>query len=350
MPEVQRSRSALVVVMEKAAGIFEVLTKAGVSVADHLVAVQSLPGANFDVTFKEEEYKEKFVRVLQQDQRAVKTAYSGSIKIVTVLHVPFEVDDNQVRFILSRYGKVLAGRHLQHREHPGLFNGTRQYRIDLKTDIPSTLSLGGRECWIRYEGQPRTCLKCGSTGHEAREQCRVVRCFRCRKEGHVASACRETITCTVCLEAGHSFRSCPVSFAEKLSRTKEWVSGGGVAVPAQATTAEQPVDKEPQREPPAQTKKWKRRVRDTSISDTDSQTEDSGSDMFDNNTPYPCSDWAQSRYASDTDSERLVVDETPGDSPMQVSRDEPFNVVRRRGKKRPPSPPRRPPKIRTDCS
>eukprot|EP00057_Strongylocentrotus_purpuratus_P028332 XP_011682806.1 PREDICTED: uncharacterized protein LOC105446982 [Strongylocentrotus purpuratus] len=181
---------------------------AGVGAWDHLAEVQRLPGRRVDVTFTTEMARKQFLPVLQAH----------------------EVDDNKVRFVLNRYGKVLAGRRLEYREYPGVFNGVRQYRVELNKDVPSSLSFGGRDCWVRYDGQPRTCLRCGFGGHLAKE-CKVVRCFKCQKEGHVAAGCKEQPTCTICGESGHSFKVCPISFAQKLRQSSGWVSGGGVATP-----------------------------------------------------------------------------------------------------------------------
>ena len=91
------------------------------------------------------------------------TEYSKQAKVVTVLHVPDEVEDNAVRFVLNRFGKVLAGRYLTFKEYPAVYNGIRQYKVELVKNIPSSLKFGGRNCWVRYEGQERTCYK-GSTG------------------------------------------------------------------------------------------------------------------------------------------------------------------------------------------
>ncbi|KAJ8024186.1 Zinc finger CCHC domain-containing protein 3 [Holothuria leucospilota] len=115
-------------------------------------------------------------------------------------------------------------------DYPQVFNGKRQYQIELHKDIPSSIRLGGRNCWVRYYGQPRTCLKCGGKGHNARE-CEVTVCFRCQKLGHIASECKEPVKCTVCQKLGHSFKECPISFANKINPAPlRWVSGSAVTV------------------------------------------------------------------------------------------------------------------------
>ncbi|KAJ8048014.1 Zinc finger CCHC domain-containing protein 3 [Holothuria leucospilota] len=53
-------------------------------------------------------------------------------------------------------------------ELKGIFNGKRQFRMELVRDIPSFLFIGGSKAHIRYFCQPRTCFRCGEEGHEAR--------------------------------------------------------------------------------------------------------------------------------------------------------------------------------------
>lgn len=135
--------------MSEESQVYDILKEASVVLApaDHLMA------------------EKQFLPVPQKDQRVGVMPYTSPAKIVTVLYVPFEVDDNRVRFVLNRYGKVLAAWLLEWQEYPGLSNGIRQYRVELKKDIPSSLSYGGRDCLVSYDGQPQTCLKCGLSDH-----------------------------------------------------------------------------------------------------------------------------------------------------------------------------------------
>ena len=91
----------LLVVLKSETSIFEVLKRCGVRPAEHLTAVQVLPGARWDVTFKNAEIKERFLPVIMKETGVDVTSYSRPVKIVTVLHVPHEVDDNAVRFVLG---------------------------------------------------------------------------------------------------------------------------------------------------------------------------------------------------------------------------------------------------------
>ncbi|KAJ8043738.1 hypothetical protein HOLleu_10967 [Holothuria leucospilota] len=96
------------------------------------------------------------------------TPYDGSVA-VTVLYHPFEVDQRLVARILSQYGPVSEMQWCKYTvgELKGIFNGKRQFRMELVRDIPSFLFIGGSKAHIRYFCQPRTCFRCGEEGHEA---------------------------------------------------------------------------------------------------------------------------------------------------------------------------------------
>ena len=343
MESSQRVKSVSVVVKkgEEGVSIFDILKRCGVKPGEDLMAVQVLPGGKFDVTFRAVEVKERFMPSLIAEPEIDATSYANPVKVITVLHVPHEVDDNEVRFVLKRYGKVVAGRFLAYRDYPGVFNGIRQYRMEVEKDIPSSLSFGGRECWVRYEGQPRTCLKCGRPGHDAKE-CRVVRCFKCQKEGHVAWRCKEDPSCTICGKSGHNFRSCPVSFANRLKQTKEWVVGGGVAtdVAAGATNeGEKGGESNTAGEAPkasggvtTEVEAEEEVVIAASDGDKDSEVEVTRSIFDDEEKMDTQRSWAESEFAEDGQ----VLQATPD----PVTEEEPFVEVRR-GTKRPPSPTQR---------
>ncbi|PIK55683.1 putative zinc finger CCHC domain-containing protein 3-like [Apostichopus japonicus] len=89
----------------------------------------------------------------------------------------------------------------------------------LKQDIPSFLFIAGHKAHVRYPGQPRTCFRCGETGHEAKG-CPNKKCGRCLRLGHDSTACPNEVVCSLCGKEGHAFRACPSSY---VSMTK---SGG----------------------------------------------------------------------------------------------------------------------------
>ncbi|PIK45411.1 putative zinc finger CCHC domain-containing protein 3-like [Apostichopus japonicus] len=188
---------------EPSVNVFGVLKELGVLPADHLVAVQALPGQVFDVTFKTVEIRKQFWPSMSASCKFTATSYASNMKIVTVLHVPHELDDNVFGWEILR---------------------------------------------VRYPGQPRTCLKCGEEGHLAKD-CAVIRCYNCHEVGHSARNCQAPSSCTTCGKSGHGYKACPVSFANKLHpTTAAWVSGGASVLPEtqeegkSASDSEMPVE------------------------------------------------------------------------------------------------------------
>ncbi|KAJ8050213.1 hypothetical protein HOLleu_03325 [Holothuria leucospilota] len=66
------------------------------------------------------------------------------LQAVTVLYLPFEVDQRLVARVLSQYGTVSEMRWCKYTvgDLKGIFNGKRQFRMELVRDIPSFLSIG----------------------------------------------------------------------------------------------------------------------------------------------------------------------------------------------------------------
>ncbi|PIK38634.1 putative zinc finger CCHC domain-containing protein 3-like [Apostichopus japonicus] len=142
---------------------------------------------------------------------------------VTVIHVGLEVRQELVTTVLGRFGAVKAIKMCSYAQAPGVFNGHRQVRIDLKQDIPSFLFIAGHKAHVRYPGQPRTCFRCGETGHEAKG-CPNKKCGRCLRLGHDTSACPSEVVCSLCGKEGHVFRACPSSYV--------FMSGGQAKAPS----------------------------------------------------------------------------------------------------------------------
>ncbi|PIK53029.1 putative zinc finger CCHC domain-containing protein 3-like [Apostichopus japonicus] len=95
------------------------------------------------------------------------TPYERSVW-VTIIHVGLEVRQELVVTVLGRFGAVKAAKMCSYAQAPGVLNGHRQVRIDLKQDIPSFLFIAGHKAHVRYPGQPRTCFRCGEPGTKPR--------------------------------------------------------------------------------------------------------------------------------------------------------------------------------------
>ena len=198
--------------------LFSEVEKIGVVVSDHMVAAQPLPGSRFDLTFKSPAIRDRFLPDLESIPDSKLFTYGGYV-IVNVFNVLLDIDDNIVRARLAKYGEVLAGRVCTFAERPSLFNGTRQYKMRVKNNIPSVLRIGSSNAWVSYVGQTRTCARCGATGHMA-SACDIIKCYKCLGLGHAAAECPNRVVCTVCEEEGHKL--CPNSFANRANPTKRW--------------------------------------------------------------------------------------------------------------------------------
>ncbi|PIK45950.1 putative zinc finger CCHC domain-containing protein 3-like [Apostichopus japonicus] len=183
---------------------------------------KSLQGRNtYDLRFTSDVTRQKGVTLLSGVEGLTVTPYERSVW-VTVIHVGLEVRQELVATVLGRFGAVKAIKMCSYAQAPGVFNGHRQVRIDLKQDIPSFLFIAGHKAHVRYPGQPRTCFRCGETGHEAKG-CPNKKCGRCLRLGHDTSACPSEVVCSLCGKEGHVFR---VSLLLCLY-DKEWGSSSG---------------------------------------------------------------------------------------------------------------------------
>ena len=119
------------------------------------------------------------------------------------MYLDSEVEQSFVARVLTKYGQVIESRYCSYKDFPDVKNGTKQFRMILKMEIPCFIFVGSRRGHVRYRGQPRTCFRCGVGGHEAKS-CVNVRCNICLGLGHVRKDCtNDPVVCSVCGKEGH---------------------------------------------------------------------------------------------------------------------------------------------------
>ncbi|PIK58068.1 putative zinc finger CCHC domain-containing protein 3-like [Apostichopus japonicus] len=120
---------------------------------------------------------------------------------------------------------------------------TRQKGVTLLSGVEGlTVTPYERSVWVTviHVGlEPRTCFRCGETGHEAKG-CPNKKCGRCLRLGHDTSACPSEVVCSLCGKEGHVFRACPSSyvFMTKSGGQAKAPSSGAPTAPEEAPRKE----------------------------------------------------------------------------------------------------------------
>ena len=94
-------------------------------------------------------------------------AGSPGYRVLRLFRLPLELPDADVTAALAPYGRVIevAYEKWVNYQGKGLLNGIRDVKIELQKNVPSYLKIRGVEALILYDGQPKTCRKCGQEGH-----------------------------------------------------------------------------------------------------------------------------------------------------------------------------------------
>ena len=223
--------------------VFSVLKEKGISVKQ-IEMLQELSARNtYDLKFSSNGDRLEGVSRLKGIQGLTVTPYDRSV-VVTVLYLPFEVEQNLVVRVLGQYGTVSDSMWSTYGEGElkGILNGKRKFRMVLKRDIPSFLFIGGAKAHIRYFMQPRTCFKCGQEGHEAK-WCPNRRCGKCWQLGHDKADCPNEVKCNLCGEDGHVSGACPTSYSARVSADVE-------EAPEPSQPGPEPMAEDPQSDSP----------------------------------------------------------------------------------------------------
>lgn len=98
----------------------------------------------------------------------VSVVHAGfGIRTVRIFELPYEVTSEQLEEVISQYGQVTsntAEKWSSAHKFPVL-NGVRQLKVELRRHIPSYIDVCGYRAIVMYDDQPKTCGRCGGTGH-----------------------------------------------------------------------------------------------------------------------------------------------------------------------------------------
>ena len=106
------------------------------------------------------------VKIMIQDM-------TSCLKYVAVAGIPFEVPNDAVAALMSRFGDVKGIRMNYYKSIlNGIATGTRIVKMNMKRNIPSVIRVGNKTLNISYENQIKTCYRCGMDDHLGNE-CRT---------------------------------------------------------------------------------------------------------------------------------------------------------------------------------
>ena len=143
---------------------------------DHIVGFQQLKSDKYVVKFVNSAVYEDFCE--RNEEKILDVNGYGNVRVVnmskvfifvSVRYAPFDMEEETLVNILSRYGKVhdMRWNRFSYGKAKGLLNGTRTARMQIKSNIPSSMNILGHNIFFMYNGQKRTCHKCGGENHLA---------------------------------------------------------------------------------------------------------------------------------------------------------------------------------------
>ena len=95
----------------------------------------------------------------------------GEVTSIHVFGCPLELSDGAISAAIAKYGKIIGAINRGKIDHRGfeIETGTRYVNVVLKTAIPSNIQVGNRKLRVWHKGQVRTCWRCQSAGHMAKD-------------------------------------------------------------------------------------------------------------------------------------------------------------------------------------
>ena len=136
--------------------------------ADDIIGFQSMFNNKVVIKFSDRSRHEAFVNdydekvfALSDDLNVRIVNFSTNYTFVSIRYAPIDLDNESLVSILNKYGKVIDIRENKHYygKAKGLLNGIRTAKMEVKRNIPSSLTVLGHTVSFIYSGQKKTCHK-----------------------------------------------------------------------------------------------------------------------------------------------------------------------------------------------
>ncbi len=155
-----------------------------------IVCIAELERKWYNVTFDNEEDCECIAQQGMLLHNALIQCERANVRnsVVAYIKAPYEIPDQTITSLLSRYGTVVNIRRQLHGFDDKIETGVRSCLIkSLKKPIPSFIKFSGFTLPVRYKWQQKTCKICEETDHLARDCPVRSRCFVCGSYNHRAA-------------------------------------------------------------------------------------------------------------------------------------------------------------------